>query len=401
MLKALLPLLIMVSLKAAAYETDLSGNVEGQLRHAKNNDEAKEELFQDWDNENFYLVYGNLNGKVEMEKSRVEANWFVRYSQSDLYDPPSTQFGPRDPYFATQIFTFPNNLVARDVLKLQHQRQSGNQKTESVLNKFYYERDFEDNRLMFGRMYVNYGLGEIFNPINPFNQPTALTSISQVAQGNDGVSFTYFASDKHTIQFLLLGDKRIEGYDGGIDATFWAHGEYQYSEKLQLDYVLGEDQNRDKFGGQVSYQFEEAMVFSQLLYQTHMVNDVPSNNLWDFLIGYDQQLTAKWHLRAEAGYQKANRYLTITSFERFLPTEYFVALANIYEIHPLVKLSGSLIEDVKSGFLYVIAKSTFDLGHNLESDVFVFSPVAKGDASDNPAQKLVTTDVGVSLRAFF
>lgn len=396
-MKLFLFFILLLPLTALAIETDLSGNIEGQVRQSRNNQEAKEDLFQNWNNENFYLVYGNLNGKVEFQNSRIEANWFVRHSQSDLYDPGNG----RDPYLATQIYTFPNKLVARDVFKLQQIDQHGNQKTESILNKLYYELDFDDNRFMFGRIYVNYGQGEIFNPINPFNQPTGLTAISQVAQGNDGFSFTYFVSDKHTVEFLLLGDKRIEGYEGQIDKTLWAHGEYQATENLQLDYVIGEDQQRDKLGGQASYRFSEAMAFTQVLYQSQNIKDEPSNNLWDVMFGYDQQLTGKWHLRAEGGYQKTNRYLTPDTFERFLPTEYFVAVANVYEIHPLVKLTGTLINDIKSGFTYAIGKATVDLGHNTEAEIFGFSPVAKGSSVQNPAQKLVTTDIGMAVRAFF
>lgn len=399
----LLPFLLLTLNAFAEIDGELSGNLEGQVRNAKNNSLAKDApLFQDWDNENFYLLYGNLNGKIEMGDSRVEANWFVRYTKSELYDPEPTILGERDPYLATQIFTFPNKLVARDIFQLQSKDQNGNHQTESVLNKFYYEIDFEENRFMIGRMYVNYGLGEIFNPINPFNQPTGLTSISQIAQGNDGLSFTYFASDEHTIQFLLLGDKAVEGYDGQIDRTLWAHGEFQATDKLQLDYVVGQDQNRNKLGGQITYKFEEAMVFTQLLYQSHLIQkNEPSNNLIDAMIGFDQQFTNKWHVRFEGGYQKANRFVTAGLGDRFLPTEYFAALANVYEAHPLLKLSGTVINDIKSGFTYFIAKGTFDLGHSMEAELFGFTPVAKGDAADNVAQKLVTTDIGLALRAFF
>lgn len=389
---------------ALALQTELSGNLEGQLRHSTNNDEAKAApLYQDWQEENFYLAYGNLNGKVEMGDSRVEANWFVRYSKSELYDPGPGPLGvSRDPYLATRIFTFPNKLVARDVFQMQDVHQNGDHQTESILNKLYYEWDFEENRFMVGRMYVNYGLGEIFNPINPFNQPTGLTAISQVAQGNDGFSFTFFVNDRHTIQFLLLGDKSLEGYNGQIDKTVWAHGEYQVSDKLQLDYVIGEDQNRNKLGGQVSYQFEEAMVFLQGLYQSQNVKrTTPSNNLLDLMAGFDRQMTGRWHVRFEGGYQKKNRYLNPQNFERFLPTEYFAALANVFELHPLVKLSGTLINDIKSGFTYGIVKGTYSVTRNVEAELFGFTPVGKGDEPDNLAQKLVTTDVGVSLRAFF
>lgn len=386
--------LILLSLDAfSEVKKELSGNLEAQGRHTWNNDQAKEDLFQTWDEEDFYLIYGNLNGKIEMNDSRLEANWFVRHSHSDLY---------KSDFFATRIFTFPNRLVARDLFKLQSKKEGDKYVTEYVLNKFYYEWNYGEHRFMAGRMYINYGQGEIFNPINPFNQPTGLTSISQVAQGNDGLNFTFFMNDWHTMNFYILGDKSFNGYEGEIERTLWIHGEYQYSDSLQLDYVVGEDQNRQKLGGQASYKFEEAMVFSQVLYQTEYVNDDPSNHLWDILLAYDEQINNKWHIRVEGGYQKKNEFINLASFgERFLPTEYFVALANQYEIHPLVKLNGTIINDIKSGFTYFIAKSTFDLGHSIEADIFGYVPVAKGDAADNPAQKLVTTDIGMALRAFF
>lgn len=398
----LLPFLLILSTSAFAYETEFSGNIEGQARQSWNNEEAKEDLFQDWDQDQFYLLYGNLNAKVSFENSHLEANWFLRHSYSDLYSPTPSPLGEREPYLATQIYTFPNRLVARDIFKLQYQKQENNYRTESILNKFYYQMNFDEHRFTIGRMYINYGLGEIFNPLNPFNQPTGLTSISQVAQGNDGLAFTYFVNDKYIIDFYFLGDKRIEGYEGQIDKTLWVHGEYQATDKLQLDYVLGEDQNRHKIGAQATYRFEEAMVFTQVLYQTEYVNKKPSDNLWDVLIGFDQQLTAKWHLRVESGYQEHNTFLDINSLsERFLPTEYFVAVANQYELHPLINLGGTVVHDLKSGFTYLIARGTVSLKQNLEAEIFGFSPLAKGDAADQPAQKLVTTDIGVALRAFF
>ncbi len=395
--------LLIVTINAFGIDVDVSGNLEAQARHAQNNDMASAApLYQDWTEEDFYLVYGNLNGKIELGKSRIEANWFGRYAHSDLYNP--SPLGPieRGPYLATNIYLFPNRLVARDMFGLQDRRQEGSYLRESIINKFYYEWDAEDTRFMVGRMYVNYGLGEIFNPINPFNQPTGLTSINQVAQGNDGLSLTYFFTDKFSMQFLVLGDKQIEEYQGPIDKTLWAHGEYQYSDKLQLDYVVGQDQNRDKLGGQASYQFEESLVFTQLLYQGPNKKNASSNNLWDVLLGYDQQLTGKWHVRFEGGYQKRNRDLTnLNDFERFLPTEYFTAFANIYEIHPLLKINATIINDIKSGFTYFIGKGTYSAGKNLELDHFIFLPLATGSGPDNLAQKLVTLDMGISLRAFF
>ncbi len=402
-MKKLFPILFfLISPLASALEGEVSGNIEAQSRHTWNNNQAKDDLFQNWSSAQFNLLYGNLNGKLTHKNLKIETNWFVRHSQSNLYQGTNPLTGQQTPYAAAQIFTFPNRLVARDIFKLQYDHQQADYRTESILNKFLLEWNEEDYSLTLGRIYINYGLGETFNPINPFNQPTGLTSIQQVAQGNDGGAMSFFVSDKYTVNFYLLGDKRIEGYDGQIDHTYWVHGEYQASDKLQLDYVAGQDQNRQKAGGQIAYRFEEAMVFGQALYQSHVTTKNPSTNLWDVLIGYDQQLTNKWHIRAEGGYQKFNRFASLTNFgDRFLPTEYFIALANTFEAHPLLKLSGTVVHDIKSGFTYFIARTSYSIKENLETELFGYVPMAKGDSPDLTAQKLVTTDLGVALRAFF
>lgn len=392
-------ILIFISLFAtlsifAQVKTEFDGNVEIQSRQTWNNPEAKDipVIKQNWKQEQYTQMTGNLGFKADYKSLHAEVNWFGRKAYSSLFQQEA---------IATQIFAFPNKLVARDVFKLQYNRIDGDQQTDSVLNKFYIEWR-EENSIAFGRMFINYGLGEIFNPLNPFNQPTGLTSLGNVAQGSDGFRFTLNVSETYSIDFFLLGDKRIDGYEGEIDRTLWVHGEYQANDKLTLDYVIGEDQKRQKIGGQASYQFDQAMVFAQALYQTEFTNKKPSDNLWDLLLGYDQQVTSLYHLRFEGGYQKINSYGDLLSFSnRFLPTEYFVSLANIYDIHPLVKLSGTFINDVKTGFSYFIGKTIWSMGHNIESELFMYSPIGKGGQTDQVSQKLITTDVGVALRAFF
>jgi hypothetical protein len=383
-------------------KTEFSGNLEVQSRNSWNGDEAKSLNLindqiptQDWDSENFSLIYGNLNAKVDFSNSRLESNFFARHSKSDLY---------KNDYIAPLIFNFPNKLVAREVFKLQNDQDGTDNKTEYVLNKFYYEWTYGEHRFVAGRIYVNYGIGEIFNPINPFNQPTGLTSISQVAQGNDGLNFTFYKDDKHTIDFYFLGDKSLQGYEGQIDKTMWAHGEYQWSNNLQLDYVIGEDQKRHKVGGQFRYNFEQSMIFLQTLYQTRYTDDIDgdqSHHLWDVMLGFDQQVTNKWHVRVEGGHQKKNEFVTSLFNDRFLPSEYFIALMNQYEIHPLVKLGGTIINDVKTGFTYFITRNTYSFAKSSEVELFAYLPMAKGSDIENKAQKLVTTDVGVALRTFF
>jgi hypothetical protein len=395
-MRFLLPLLLFTTAGGAlALERDLSGNVEVQSRRVWNNEEAKTLPFfpQRWEQENFHLIYGNLTGKLTLDETRLEANWFGRHSVSELY---------QNNYLATNIYTFPNRLVARDLFKLQHRREGADYTTESVLNKFIIERSLGKHRVSAGRLYINYGIGEIFNPMNPFNQPTALTAASQVAQGNDGAMVKLFLTDSQSVDVILLGDKSFEGYDGSVTRTLWLHGELQYSDKVQLDYVLGEDQQRRKYGGQMTLNHDDYLYFIQALYSSALLDGRPSSNLWDLMLGFDRQFTALWHLRLEAGYQKENRFPSANFFgERFLPTEYFVALANQYELHPLLKLSGTVINDIKSGFTYLLVRATYSVRQNTELEVFGNTPVGQGDAPDNLAQRIVTRDLGVALRAFF
>lgn len=391
-MKFLLISLLLTTSALAAVTTEFSGNAELQGRQSWNNPEARKDYFQNWKKEEFYLGYGNINGKVMYGQSTIEGNVFARHSRSDLY---------KGNYAAATFFNFPQKLVARDIFKLQHVHQNSETRDEVILNKFYYQWENDDARFMAGRLYINYGLGEIFNPINPFNQPTGLTSISQVAQGNDGLGFSLFASEKHKVDFYLLGDKRIDGYDGQIDRTLWAHGELQLSGNLEVEYVIGEDQNRDKIGTQVSYQLNDNLLFFQGLYQTPLLTKKNSRNLVDILLGYDRQLTQKWHVRMESGYQKQNSSTVTFNTERFLPTEYFVALANQYEIHPLLKISGTFINDIKSGFTYGLARLTYSFFDNAEAELFGYSPVARGTRAQNVAQRLVTQDIGLAGRYFW
>jgi hypothetical protein len=155
------------------------------------------------------------------------------------------------------------------------------------------------------------------------------------------------------------------------------------------------------------------MVFFQALYQSRFTDSDfgDSETLLDLMLGYDEQLTNKWHIRMESGYQKPNRAQVFNPAnfgDRFLPVEYFIALANVYEIHPLVKLSATFINEPTTGFTYGIGRATYSIGENFEGEMFVFSPIAKGRSQElklsepnTLAQRFVTQDVGLALRAFF
>jgi hypothetical protein len=376
---------------------EASGNLEGQTRALWNQSSAKRfPLLQDWQHSQFHVASGNLNLKAEFAESRVETNLFARYAQSELY---------QEGYLAPQVLNFPRKLVARDVFRLDHSRQYGNAQADLVINKLYYELDGEESRFVFGRMYINYGTGEVFNPVNPYNQPLGLTSQSNVAQGNDGFKVSFFTSDESSLNFYLLGNKNLDDYENQITQTLWLHGELRPGENWQIDYVLGQDQKRNKAGGQVNYIWGDAMVFTQLLYSSAFTTSKPSENLIDAMVGYDNQLTGLWHLRIEAGHQEPDdEYVIVdpaSASDRLLPYESFVAVAQTYEIHPLVKLSATLIYDFKTDFTYGLGRASWSVVKDVEWDFFVNSPLYWVEDEVNVVQKLFPTEAGTALRVFF
>lgn len=394
----LLPIsaLALPTVEKGDFKMEISGNIEGQSRHLWNQSSSHASpLSQHWDESSFNMAMANLHLRTEFKESRIEANWFGRYAQSPLY---------KDNYLAPQLLNFPRKLVARDVFGLAQSDQNGDNQTDSVLNKFFYELDGEDSRFSIGRLYINYGAGETFNPINPFNQPLGLVSQSNVAQGNDGMKASIFLTENATINFYLLGDKRLEDYENQITRTLWMHGEYR-SGDWQFDYVIGEDQKRNKLGGQVNYIWGDAMVFAQLLHSTAYINGKSSEQLYDALLGYDHQFTGKWHFRLEFGYQEKDEKLTANNpaalGERFLPFEKFVAVAQTYEIHPLVKLSATIAQDFKTHFLYGMGRASWSIFNDVEWDLFVNSPLYWEEDQKNYVEKLIPTEVGTALRMFF
>lgn len=376
---------------------EASGNLEAQARKLWNQSSSKRfPLLQDWQESQFNVVTGNLNLKAEFSESRVETNIFGRYAQSELYG---------DGFLAPQLINFPRKLVARDVFRLDHSRQDGDAQTDLVINKLYYELDGENSRFVFGRMYINYGTGEVFNPVNPFNQPLGLASQSNVAQGNDGFKVSFFPSDDSSLNFFLLGNKNLDDYENQITQTLWIHGEWRTGENWQLDYVLGQDQKRNKAGGQLNYIWGEAMVFTQFLYSSEFTTNTPSENLIDAMVGYDHQLDAEWHLRVEAGFQEQDNEYVITdpasASDRLLPYEWFLAVAQTYEVHPLVKLSATVIHDFKTDFTYGIGRVSWSVVKDVEWDFFVNAPLYWVEDEVNVVQKIFPTEAGTALRVFF
>lgn len=379
------------------FKAGLQGNLELQTRVSKNSTAARATpLNQNWTDGQFSMAHGNLNFKSQFKESRVEVNWFFRHAQSSLYQEQRKN---------VNLINFPNVLVSRDVFKLQYNRQDKDFQTDSILNSFYYELDGEDSSFLIGRMIINYGSGHFFNPINPFNQPLGLTNQRNIHQASDGMMASFYPSTRSKINFFLLGDKNQEDYENQITRTLWIQGDYKLSEYLRANYVIGEDQRRNKGGGELRYEESSYALFIQALYTSNLINRKPSENLFDVVFGASRKMGERWKLSLETGYQERDRRistLNALNFEdRLLPYEFFVAPGVEVTLSDRWSSQTHIVYDPKAKFVFGKTRLSWDFSRYTALDFFASAPLSIKREEASLGQRLLTTDVGLALRLMF
>src|SRR5690606_7070399 len=129
-----------------------------------------------------HKAYANTGAKIVIDKHRtVKLNWLLRYTNSELYHE-----NPAPLFWAN----YPNHTIARNMFKLRKVDEDKYAITESTLNQFSYRWQDEESSVTLGRMFIKYGEGFTFNPINPFNYPTHFSSLRNIDQGNDGLKIS-------------------------------------------------------------------------------------------------------------------------------------------------------------------------------------------------------------------
>jgi hypothetical protein len=379
------------------FKAGLKGNLELQSRVAKNSSAARSSpLNENWTDGQFSMAHGNLNFKSQFKDSRVEVNWFFRHAQSSLYQENRKN---------VNLINFPNVLVSRDVFKLQYNRQDKDFRTDSILNSFYYELDGEDSSFLIGRMIINYGSGEFFNPINPFNQPLGLVNQTNIHQASDGMMASFYPSSQSKLNFYLLGDKNQEDYENQITRTLWIQGEYTLSEYLKATYVIGEDQRRNKGGGELRYEEKSYALYLQSLYTSNLINRKASENLFDLVLGFSRKMGERWKLSLETGYQERDRRisnLNALNFEdRLLPYEVFVAPGVMINLTDKWVSQTHIVYDPKSEFMFGKTRLSWNYSAYSALDLFASSPLTIKREQASLGQRLLTTDLGVGLRLMF
>lgn len=391
-------LVLLITFTTSAFgiiRSEFSGNLDAQAKGLKNTNTAKD-LGQDWDTENMYLIYSNIQGRFIFRKAKLNINWFLRYSQSELY---------KNDYVAPRFSLYPNNVIHRNIFKLEKIDEADGAVSESILNEFNYEWGDQETVFNFGRMAVNFGEGYVFNPINPFALPSAFSTLQNITQGNDGMKF-YIQSDKDfRIHFYIFGDKQFTDYDGKITRTLMFRGDWDYSDQVHINYILGEDQKRHKYGFEISYAFDQGQIFGQAVRNSQRLDkeDPGDNGLFHYLVGYEKDLTSMWTGRLEFGkYDTDNSFVEASYNQNFLPQKNFIALVNSLKLTDLVKvqLNGSI--DPQSGFSFFHMDVNHQYSKAVQFHVFMSGPMSRAkDETEFSAQRVFAGEFGLGFRSIF
>lgn len=379
----------------AAFEANFSGNLDAQTKALKNTNMAKD-LGQNWDHKKINLIYSNIKGRVMFRKTAININWFLRYSQSELY---------KKDYVAPRFSVYPNNVVLRDIFKLQKVDEADGAVSESILNEFNYEWGDQETVFHFGRVLVNFGEGYVFNPINPFMLPTAFSTLQNISQGNDGMTFYIQSARDFRIHFYIFGDKQFTDYNGQITRTLMFRGDWDYSDQIHVNYILGEDQKRHKYGFEIRYAFDKGQVFGQAVRNSQRLDkeDPGDKGLFHYLIGYEKDLTNIWTGRLELGkFDVDNTFVKANYAQNFLPQKNFAALINTIELTDIVKVQLNASVDTKSGFSYFHADINHQYAKALQLHAFISGPMSRPkEGAEFSSQRVFAGEFGFGFRSVF
>lgn len=387
---------------AENFKLHLSGNLDAQLKQLHNPDSAQtiasQKTSEDWQDETLYLLYTNINAKILIKKhTKVEMNWFARYGVSEIFN---------ENYQAPLYSLYPNEVVARDIFKLEQVDLNGQSRLDSTLNRFTYEWGDEESKAKFGRMWIQYGNGMIFNPINPFNYPLMFSTLQNVHQGNDGFEFFFNTDPKLKLYLYLLGDKRLTDYDEEITRTILLRGDWQYSNRLNINYILGEDQKRHKYGLELNYGLDNGAVMLQVVRNTKRIDKEDSEGLTQYGLALERDISANWTIRLEGGHNPQDEMAGSTLYSAYMPPqENFIAAITSVQLTGLVKLRLNLTADPKTDFSYFHMDVNHQYDEKLQFHVFFSSALSNNESKaireQQTAQLMLPTEFGLGLRSEF
>jgi hypothetical protein len=356
---------------------------------------ADKDTSSNWDQESAHLLQGNIGFDLDLWGHKFSGNGFFRLAESPLFN--------KDPQ-AASYSQFPESAVGRDLFKIFHSKTDGNRTQYGAINQFEYE--WSDDELTFkaGRMFINYGEGMFFNPINPFNFVSSLSNSIGTNSGNDGIQFKIHREDQLKLYIYILGDKSFTDYDKKITRTAIVRGDWNINKDTNLNYILGEDQKRHKYGLEILRRYKNNKIFAQLVrFSQRLDNENPDDEgIAHSLLGIETVASDKWTIRIEIG-SAENPDSEEKLDSRYLPFEKIFAMQNNYMFTEELSLKLGVVADHSSQSSLYKSELIYSPTKSLSTKFFASGPMSTPNSKDDNIATLrkIPYEIGLAMQAQF
>ncbi|MBT4790238.1 MAG: hypothetical protein HON90_01595 [Halobacteriovoraceae bacterium] len=362
---------------------------------ALNNQDRAQDIAPEWSNASANRAYGQVGFDLKLWSHKIKLSSFLHHSQSTLIE---------DKQIGVNYFIFPHKVIGRDLFKLEHSNTTKDSRSDVVLNNFVYEWSDEEIDIKFGRLFIQYGEGLGINPINPFNHNITFANTQGVNMANDGFEILLARDPKFKLYFYFLGDKSYTDYDEKLTRTILLRGEWKKSHKVLVNYIVGEDQNRHKYGFEVKYKAKYGFGFAQLVKNSQLLDseDKEAKGLTHYLLGYELILNPKWISRIEIGKIQNSASDDTKINNNYLPIENIISWFNFYNIQDNWMAEIHLAVDPESEFSPYKISNTYSFKQYYSARIFASGAISSAkDDTDYADQDLIPGQIGAAIRGAF
>lgn len=378
-------------------EFDKKAFIEVQRSQVRVSDLAQE-LGEESDSEVQQMAYGQVGFDINLWGHSIDSNIFFRQTQSYLIENKSN---------VTNYSLYPKRTIARDLFKMEHINETGEDRSELVLNEFSYDWGDDEVWFTFGRMHIVYGEGVFSNPINPFNYSSGFANTYGINLANDGMEFLIGKKDDLKLHIYLLADRSFNNYeDEKVARTIFLRGEWAVNPATNINYVLGEDQKRHKYGVEVSRKItEQRKGYLQLVRYSQRLDkeEVYAKGLTHFLLGYQLEPNTRQAFTIEFGKQQRNTLDQSYDPINHLPFEGFAAISSRLSHSDKWSSELGFTQDTDSDYRFYKVSTTYDLGKFNNIRLFHTGPLTTSTSEDldYTSQRYIPTETGIAARAHF
>lgn len=340
----------------------------------------------------FHAGYFNSNLVLDLnEKREIRFNWLFRYYNSEALYKENVPF---------RSLVYPARSISRNMFKLSKKDTGKYSYTESTLNEFNYNFKDGDTSVSLGRMFVHYGEGMTFNPINPFHRPLLYSNFKNNDQGNDGMIIALHPNDKTTLNIYLFGNQDLEDKNENVSRTIFLNASINLNSKNHLHLIAGEDQQRQTSGFEYKYSFDKGLFFIQGMSKSKRLDlKDESEKVYHALTGLEYDFSKYFSSRIETGHEGHDKKLGVGERSlNYIALHNFYTLINQISLSDKTRLNLNYTRDFKTTFGYLQTELGYKASKNLEYRAFYSKTVSlKEKHKDAASQNSLPVELGLSL----